>query len=598
MTNLTKFCREAAKRYLQSIVFVDDEIYSRETGAPVEVSTDLHPFKSPFIRQDDPPAADNTTAPSGLELRPGDRYQPVAMPGANEPAAPPGPGVEPAGAAPTPAAVLPISPALTLPAAGTKPPYHPRQLVESFAREGMVCALYEPKAEFPSGNESEIFRLCERADVLILDWDLFGEDGKNILPLITNLIDQSQSTIPHHTRLCAIYTNKPDLARVANAVYESLQARGLKSQPVQQVTTLIAGATRVVVWGKPDVVGRPPDSKSLEVREEELADHVINEFATMHRGILPSYALHGMASVRRNSKRILDKFHSDMDGEFLLHRAVLLANEDAFEQLPEILAEEVLAVLLEDQVQPAVSEDIANERANALDLGKLDWPEVQHKNIPQRQEIARRFLGGGAAAIAAEYPKFKPDELPFPKFHQEMGCNKTHADKRLAALFNSRTRYEGSNPPSLGLGAIVRSDRLKMPPKYSLCLMPVCDSMRLKHGEGRTTAFPFWTLENVDGRKGLGFVVQTNEDTYVDLLVTGKPRDMLWTDRFAPGPSGTVLATEENSSFRFRGEGSNLEWVAQLKPAHAQRIALYIGQAFSRVDVLEAEWLRLKSKSS
>ena len=37
----------------------------------------------------------------------------------------------------------------------------------------------------------------------------------------------------------------------------------------------------------------------------------------------------------------------------------------------------------------------------------------------------------------------------------------------------------------------------------------------------------------------------------------------------------------------------HLEWVAQLKPGLAQRVANDIGQSFSRVGVVEAEWLRL-----
>lgn len=541
MTSLTDFSREAAKRYLQSIVFVDDEIYRRETGEPVEVTTDILSLKSPFISEDPAPDVEERAVP---EL---------------------------------------------------KPPYHPRQLVESFAREGMVCALYEPKAGFANDNGSEIFKLCERADVLILDWDLFGEDGSNILPLIANLVDQRQNTIPHHARLCAIYTTKQDLERVANAVYENLRTCGLKLEPVQK-TTLVAGATRVVVWGKPNVVGRTPESQLLEVPEDKLAGHVIDEFAKMHSGILPSYALHGMASVRRNSKRILEKFHSDMDGEFLLHRASLLATEDAFEQLPELLAEELLAVLLDDQVSPEDSNTIAKEGAANIQLQQLDWPPIPGTNPQQKQELARRFLGG-ETAIATDC---KSKRFPFEQFHAAMRCEETHADKRLAALFNLRTRYVKSSLPSLGLGTIVRwrdEENTDATPDYSLCLMPVCDSVRLEHGTGKPTAFPFWKLKtNKGGATGLGFVVQTKEKTYVDLLVAGKPRDMLWLDRFAPSNSRTVLAAEENSSFLFRGDDHHrLEWVAQLKPAHAQRIALYIGQAFSRVAVFEAEWLRLRS---
>jgi hypothetical protein len=68
---------------------------------------------------------------------------------------------------------------------------------------------------------------------------------------------------------------------------------------------------------------------------------------------------------------------------------------------------------------------------------------------------------------------------------------------------------------------------------------------------------------------------------------------MLWLDCFAPSDLGTVLADEEDSCFWFRGKIQKLEWVAQLKPAHAQRVAHDIGQSFSRVGVVEAEWLRL-----
>lgn len=67
---------------------------------------------------------------------------------------------------------------------------------------------------------------------------------------------------------------------------------------------------------------------------------------------------------------------------------------------------------------------------------------------------------------------------------------------------------------------------------------------------------------------------------------------MLWMDLFSANDSGIVAATEENASFWFNGDQRKLEWVAQLKPGHAQRVAHDIGQSFSRVGVVEVEWLR------
>ena len=546
MTTLTTFNREAAKRYLQSIVFVDDEIYTPETGEPVHITPDIAPLKSPFV-----------------------------------------------GGVPEPDAPKLITPELNT-------PYHPRDLVESFAREGMVCALYEPRSGFQSGVSSEIFKLCERADVVILDWDLFFEDGKNILPLIANLIIQSQNSIPHHSRLCVIYTGKPDLHRVVNAMYEHLHTHSGIAVSVPGPFILTAGATRVAVWGKPKSVGRTAESQAMEVSENELAIRVIDEFAEMHKGLLASYALHGLASVRRNTKRILDKFNNGLDGVFLLHRAALLANEDAFEHIPELLAEEALAVMLDDQVTAEESGSIANEVASAINLRQLAWPGVSGWSLAQNQEVAKRFLGGGTAAIANEHEVKPISTKQFKQFHDAMDCGQTQSEKQLAALFNVRTRYVQKNPPHLELGTIVRwrQNESVSSSDYSLCLMPLCDSILRPYLAGKSMVFPFWQLSIVNaGQKGIGFVVQTGEDTYEHLIVSGKPREKLWLDNFTPGNSGTVNAFKENSSFCFVGTARRLEWVAQLKPAHAQRIALFIGQSFSRVGVFEAEWIRLMSES-
>jgi hypothetical protein len=546
MTTLEEFSQKAAAQYLQNIVFVDDEIYDNPAGRPVEISIVLPAFKTPF--------ANTSTVLKN----------------------------EDAGEEKT-----------------EKPPFHPKQLVGSFAKKGMVCALYEPIEGFDTAKNSEIFNLCERADAVIFDWDLYGEDGKNILPLINNLVDDSQNSIPHHVRLCVIYTNKPDLGRVANAVYEHLHNADLKVELVQNPLSLLAGATRIIVLGKPNVTGRTPENKTLEVSEEDLAARVIEEFARMNRGILPAYALHGMSSIRRNSKKILDKFHSDMDGAFLLHRALIIASEDAFDQLPELLAEEVLAVILDEQISLTDMVQISSEIANTLPLvlPQLNLMPKNNKNAQSDEEWVRMFLRGGKPAIKDEFKFNKDNDVPVGVLHSAMGCDQSNAEKSLAALFNVRTRYFKSKQPTLSFGTIIRYhhkegdvDELT----YALCLMPICDSIRLKHGDGKMTAFPFWLLKAVrKNENGRGVVVLTKEDAYLDLMASGKPRDMLWIDKYKPDESGTVTASKEGECFFFQGEKYRSEWVAQLKPAHAQRIAHDIGQSFSRVGVVEAEWLRI-----
>jgi hypothetical protein len=107
--------------------------------------------------------------------------------------------------------------------------YRPKDLVSSFAKEKIICALYEPPEEFEVDPTSEIFKLCERPDIIILDWDLSGDEGRRTLDLIAALVKQSEQDFPHHTRLLAIYTIDPSLEGVANQISDRLTDEGLKS---------------------------------------------------------------------------------------------------------------------------------------------------------------------------------------------------------------------------------------------------------------------------------------------------------------------------------------------------------------------------------
>lgn len=122
--------------------------------------------------------------------------------------------------------------------------------------------------------------------------------------------------------------------------------------------------------------------------------------------------------------------------------------------------------------------------------------------------------------------------------------------------------------------------------------MPICDSQRLK----REHDFPFWKLKNNTkcglAQKRSGIVVEVEEGT-VSLAAGGKVRDMLWITSFAPSDSEWVTATNIDGYFKFETEGLEIQWVAELKPLHAQRIAAHMGTEVSRVGLVESEWLRL-----
>lgn len=547
MTLLRDFALKATKRYLQSVVFVDDNIYKE---IPVKVDLNAGPAQIMKIYK-----------PSTTFSKP-----------AEEGDASPAEAVE----------VLPEENAI---------PFHPKQLVESFAKQRMVCALYEPAEGFSTDSDSIIFKLCERADAVILDWELYKEPGTQVLPLIEGLVSASQTTVPHHVRLCAIYTTTPDLSRVAGQICSHLERAGLSMGLEKDGLRIVAGATKIVVLGKP-TIGRPEDQRTkAEVAEADLADRIVEEFADMHVGILPSMALDGLAQVRTNSKKILDKFRSGMDGAFLVHRGLIFPGDDPFEQIPELLAEEALAVMSDTQISPDEATTLAEEVIDSFGIS-LNW-NIENRNNPIAPGvIATNLLKKGTSSVPK---KFKLDDSAIMALHRELDKENINAEKHLAALYNTRTLY--GDRRDLGFGTVVRRI-IEEKFEYSVCLMPVCDCVRLSAESNKIYRFPFWRLRG-DNRQASskGFVVELpSGNEFVELFSMGKPRDQMWIAGFNASDSKTVAAAHDGGRYVYRGVGPDkeieLEWVARLKPSHAQRIAHDIGASFSRVGVLEAEWLR------
>jgi hypothetical protein len=571
MTSLDDFVTASATSYLQSVVFVDDKIY--ETGGrPLEHSPAIDGLGSVLRPQFEEAGNDldiqDGAADSRVEVKEGS----TAVENV-------------ANAAPT--------------------QYHPRELMESFAQKGIVCALYEPRKGFQTDPTSHLFRLCERADVVILDWDLYNDDGDAVSELLAELIKKSAETLPHHVRLCALYTDRPNLHQVMDRLLAKLKQRSCSVDVEEGKLRLIAGATRIAVFGKPVTVGRPPDDTAYEVKESQLADKIIEEFAVLHHGLMPAFALHGLAAIRRNTKRLLNKFRSDLDGAFLLHRALVLEDGDAFDELPELLSDEIRAVLEDTWPGTTSVEAVTSATVESLPLNDLDPPwTTKNGGLPYDSKPAfRKMLLEGKQGLddAREassnlkdfksFSRIKPTLLvDFGKFLTKDGRN---SSKYLAALFCNRTQY-GSTARVLRFGTVVRHHPIgSVEWEYSVCLMPICDSQRLK----KQYAFPFWKLLE-DAEKGLsgkrhGVVVVDPDGMAHALTAGGKIRDMLWMANFDPSESEVVDAAHEADTFRFTHTDQAIEWVAELKPLHAQRIAAYMGAEAARVGLVESEWLRL-----
>jgi hypothetical protein len=577
LTEVRDYALAATKRYLQSVVFVDDRIYYPVIAPPdvkFESSKSMNIFatgKSSKPSTEVPEEPKSAAMPSKSTTKDSSTSTADANP-AKVPLK-----VEEArviGKAPDDETI-----------------YSSKDLVASFARNRMVCALYQPDKDFKTDAESEIFKLCERADAVIFDWDLYKDAGESVLALISGLVADSQTAVPHHVRLCVIYTSTPDLAKVATMVFDQLRKDKAKVEPLgDDPLILIAGSSRIVVLGKPGP-GRQPEQKKAEVAEKDLAERVISEFASMHEGILPSLALDSLAAIRTSSKKILDKFRSELDGAFVVHRGTVYPDDEAFEQIPELLAEEALAVMTDTaRLKTEDANKLVAEMADGFKL-KLDWNAKQGRPKQAAGVFATRFLKEGGAGVKDDV---KVEKKQIDQLHDAVDQTKT-AHLKLASLYNTRTQY--GTRRDLCFGTIVRNaEGGKV--EYSVCLMPLCDGIRLNGDAGETFRFPFWRLRTEPAKGSKGIVVELpGTEGHLELYSYGKPRDRMWIGDFEASATKTVAATLENGRYCFQRKDQDilLEWIAQLKPSHAQRIAHDIGAAFSRVGVLEAEWLRWRT---
>ena len=557
-----KFIIESAEQYLKTVVLIDDRIYENKRGSVASgLTKPLAVSRKAALK-----SATSSSDKSGKEIE---------------------------------KAEVPEEP--------DEVSFHDIQ--NSFAKKRIICSLYQPKKSASFGEQSEVYRLCSIADVVVIDWDLHGDSGKKATDLVGNLVEQSMRDIPHQLRLIQIYTREPDLMTVANDIYEALVDRigeqfiGVEDGNDKLILT--TDNSRVVILGKRTNTFLPKYSNFF-VHEKDLATRTIREFSRLASGLLQGIVLRGIANLRKNNRRILTRFHKDLDIAFLTHRTLLLPDE-AFEQIIPLLTDELHAVLEDTLGESSLG------KAPAVKKILDDWCD-KHWKVNNDAELN---IGDGAnglefvkdvfcngSAIKKDYSKVQKSQIPgLTKSNKwdEKKCDKLaeyllgncgvkYCHEKLGTLMSQRVRYDNSRR-SLHLGVIVRE--LADKERYLLCLQPVCDSVRI---EGKSRAFVFCVLKEPKDGKLFTHCVMDGGGNMIKLKYKPKVSD-IFVSNFKGNDDAVYTNKDEKDRFIFKGEGKkDYKWIAELKTEHAQRAAEQFGRELSRVGLTESEWLRIKAK--
>ncbi len=462
-----------------------------------------------------------------------------------------------------------------------------KPLVDTFAEKGIVCGVIAPE---PGASIVEITtRAADRSDIVILDWQINRDDGRTAVAIISKLVTMDCG---ERLRTIAIYTGEKTLTDIGQKVADALRAIGKIPDEDEWKVVLKVGHTRVSIYAKSGT-DLPAHLKARSVSETELPRSMISDFATMTNGLVPAIALTALAALRTNASRILDKYHAGLDAPFLSHRACLPHPDDSSRHLAAGIAAEAASVM----------ESAVYARGPAGIDAIMDWV-VDSFGVPPE------FVFGPTKKLNSTQIKslfengFESMKSLSDKITGDLGAltgvisgGKNDCDVldlEFAWLTGFRTVFDDSPPPVLRLGTVIRKRRKRSPKGdcgLFLCMRPRCDCVRLKGAEH----FHCLPLAELPKDKTVQLPVRTHGDAFGRYSVSMKPAEwQLLT--FSPSEAGRAVTAMKDTStgtFCFKGPKKAVyDWVGELKPEFAQRIANRLAAQMSRVAVNNTEWLR------
>lgn len=466
----------------------------------------------------------------------------------------------------------------------------------SFAEEALACAILSPQ----SLEENEDFRpafvaTAKRADALILDWNLNGDNGATAEKLIKAVLRNDTKLPRRRLRLLTIYTGEPDLTQIAErvekATTESLGEDELKWDDDRHVA-FSRGPLRVAVFAKEHVQSISTELADRRRAISDLPSLVVEEFGRHGLGLVTAASLAALSGIRNDAHRLLAALGPEIDGAVLGQRVSLTYPEDVERQVEGLIASELAAIVQDHEVGSHVGlPRVRDWLKHNSRIGERGVSTIASMTAELRlgllahgfsQEMAQKLqaAGVGKKKLSTEATHLFVETL----------AEKQLSDQLFSMRMSLRSRYAKPSPV-LQLGTIVEQGGL-----YAVCVQPLCDSVRVDGSR----MFPLLSLDVVgeDDRNPSDLTVRDKQATggFVRLRVSPKPSRILMRD-FKGSSSGTVQVRWYREIGRFsevkvKGRGKSWRWVGDLKADHAQRVVERLSAEFSRVGLEEAESLR------
>lgn len=566
MTDFERASLEAATAFLQTVVLLDD--------------------RAAFVD------------PAGRVADLGDLVGEAMLVDPDDPAAPPTPATE---APPAPKTVA------ELPGGGL----NAGLITKGFAAQGLVCAVLRP---FPGNTvETETLKAAERADIIVLDWEM-GDAGAKATDIVKHLHANDQRA-GERLRLISIYTGHNPLANVHGSLRKDVPEFdtpvGMKATDL--VLESKTKTTRIVLLSK-SASPNAPQEKGFAVSETELPAKLIEEFAKFAGGLLPNATLASIAALRSHTHRMLARLDKSLDGPLITHRILVGDAEDSDEFLASVIMEE-----LESQVPLTQIVHKYSGLKSIKAYFKHRMAEGLKPQIPLTKEIKKKedltfpeikgLVQSGLSGLKDKTDALKKDMTPQEAGEHDKALRKSlhrrlyfltgrdEASRReeherfalITGMKRDMSTVDQNNPethPMMKLGAVLRSKD-----EYWVCMTPLCDCVRIPDAGGS------FLLARLKASNDEWNVIVKAGDKNVRLLVE-KKRQIVKSVVFGPAAKGLVRPTFDGAKAVFRevhsepANAETYEWLGEMKPMQAQRIAQNFASNIARIGLDEFEWQR------
>ena len=534
-------------------------------------------------------------------------------------------------------------------------------LTAGLADQEILCTVYRPddhQSASSDGSEDGVVKrsvsMARLADIVVLDWELGDDPGKgngswkarDIIKEVLEEDDQAQGRL----RLIAVYTAETKLQSIFQDVSGDLKGKSFAGGKIEEDAGNLViknQTTRIVFLNKSTT--KSPEEESRIVSEEELPPRLVEEFAALSMGLIPSITLHSIAAIRETTHHLLATFNGRLDPALVCHRSLLPAPQDSEEFVLDLIAGELRSALSLNRIGEKHANETAHkhwigskvqdgeafELANGLTLTR-DEAFSLVKGGPSefekvKNDAAKRWAGAkieaGDKFELSTIPKELDEEEVTRLIDANLGRdlkptleilrhgnltglligNETQGgeiNNEFARLTSLKREKYGSRhlpghwAPRLTQGTIIRgADDADGMPVFLLCTQPRCDSVRLE----KVREFPFLILKNggsgPQGAKQL-LIIRAPKDA------DGSPVDMkIWVSPYpyqqkiisfdpANSPGDVIEAIKDGDKWVFNDGDQTYEWIADLKDFLAQKICDQVSGRQGTVGLDEYEWLR------